>query len=209
MQSRNVRNGLVIQRAGDFVRMIVREIRTNHDDGFRATPQSTQHITHLLWRGIARVQRHDSEVWAEHGLQERNLHFYRMFLCVGLGIDDHCGSRRARTGMCTGAQWLIDRQAQSLTLGCNVYRHSAQRRFKRRCRGTGDASHGHAVSRPYDYRASHAPPPTLQERVSERSCRAGIYVSGVRHYYRPRHPRWKCGLQLLQKLSAVIELLVD
>ena len=103
----------------------------------------------------------------------------------------------------------FDRQAQSLTLGCNVYRHSAQRRFKRRCRGTGDASHGHAVSRPYDYRASHAPPPTLQERVSERSCRAGIYVSGVRHYYRPRHPRWKCGLQLLQKLSAVIELLVD
>lgn len=94
MQSRNVRNGLVIQRAGDFVRMIVREIRTNHDDGFRATPQSTQHITHLLWRGIARVQRHDSEVWAEHGLQERNLHFYRMFLCVGWAIDDHCGSRR-------------------------------------------------------------------------------------------------------------------
>ena len=209
MQSRNVRNGLVIQRAGDFVRMIVREIRTNHDDSFRATPQSTQHITRLLWRGIARVQRHNSEVWAEHGLQERNLHFYRMFLCVGWAIDDHCGSRRARTGMCTGAQWLIDRQAQSLTLGCNVYRHSAQRRFKRRCRGTGDASHGHAVSRPYDYRASHAPPPTLQERVSERSCRAGIYVSGVRHYYRPRHPRWKCGLQLLQKLSAVIELLVD
>ena len=189
--------------------MIVREIRTNHDDGFRSAPQSTPHIAHLLWRGVARVQRHNSEVWAEHGLQERNLHFYRMFLCVGWGIDDHCGSRRARTGMCTGAQWLIDRQAQSLTLGCNVYRHSAQRRFKRRCRGTGDASHGHAVSRPYDYRASHAPPPTLQERVSERSCRAGIYVSGVRHYYRPRHPRWKCGLQLLQKLSAVIELLVD
>ena len=207
MQSRNVRNGLVIQRAGDFVRMIVREIRTNHDDSFRATPQSTQHITRLLWRGVARVQRHNSEVWAEHGLQERNLHFYRMFLCVGWAIDDHCGSRRARTGMCTGAQWLIDRQAQSLTLGCNVYRHSAQRRFKRRCRGTGDASHGHTVSRSHDYRASHTPPPSFEQSIGKRGRRAGIHITGMRHDYSLWHSRWKRGLQLLQNLSTVIQLM--
>ena len=41
MQRRNVRNGLVIQRASHFVRMVMREIRTNHNDGFRAIPQGT------------------------------------------------------------------------------------------------------------------------------------------------------------------------
>ncbi|GDZ59265.1 hypothetical protein MCC01967_21210 [Bifidobacteriaceae bacterium MCC01967] len=58
-------------------------------------------------------------------MQERNLHFHRMFLRMGGVIDNHRRRRRARTGMCAGAQWLIGRQPQSFSFGIHIYQHFA------------------------------------------------------------------------------------
>ena len=85
--------------------------------------------------------------------------------------------------------------------------HRAQRRFKRRCGRASNASHGHTVSRPHNYRTSHASPPSFEQSIGKRGRRAGIHITGMRHDYSLWHSRWKRGLQLLQNLSTVTQLM--
>ena len=87
-----------VDRAGLVVGMVVRQIRTDDDQGFRAAPEPLDHLGHLRRRGRAYGQRHQAEL-AQHALQERQLHLERMLLGMHRAAHDHlrqAGERRDR-----------------------------------------------------------------------------------------------------------------
>ena len=66
--------------------MVVTEIGTDHDQGFRPAPQHFKYFGDLVRRGIARHQRHQGKV-VEDALQEGQVNLEAVF--VGMGRLHH------------------------------------------------------------------------------------------------------------------------
>jgi hypothetical protein len=104
---------------------VVAEIRADHDQGVRPQ-QPFEHPAHFAVVGFPHDQRHQLEV-VQHGLQEGQLHFQRVFLGEGQ------------------VQGLDGRVIGYLLHGVAVHGDKPQRRLEAVRTAGGDAGEGHPV----------------------------------------------------------------
>jgi hypothetical protein len=143
----------------------MREVGADHDQGFRPAPEPGDDLGDFRGAGLAHRQRHQREL-AEHGLQEGQLHFQRMFLGVGrVGGDD------------------LRQVGQRIQRGA-IERDAAQRCGEGLHHGHRQAAHGDSVA---GAEQDHAADPSGQRReqgIGLAGRAAGIDVAGVRHDHR-------------------------
>ena len=155
------RRGRRIVLLGALVRLVVRQIGADHDQGLGPAPQALQHFCDLAGRRLADQERHEREV-AEHGLEERQLDLERM-----LGLVRHVRELHLRQ--------VAERVDRIL-----VQRHLAERRAKSRGARHRNAADRHECAGPTTTarRIAEAPAPSDGERLS--GDRPGVDVAGMR-----------------------------
>ena len=80
--------GVAVDPVGVGIRQEVREVGTDDDQRFRASPEQVENLRDGLRRGMANGQRDDGE-GVEDALKEGQMHFQRVFLGVsGVAEND-------------------------------------------------------------------------------------------------------------------------
>ena len=159
------RRGRRVVLLGAVVRLVVRQIGADHEQGVRPAPQPVQHLRDLAGCRLADQERHEREV-AEHGLEERQLDLERVLRLV----------RRVRELHLRQVAERLDRSP--------VQRHLAERRAKGRGARHGDAAERHEVRRPDHDRAADRRCAVAERGERMPGHRPGVDVAGMRRDHR-------------------------
>ena len=88
VEMQDVLAGVAVDPVGVGIRQEVREVGTDDDQRFRASPEQVENLRDGLRRGMANGQRDDGE-GVEDALKEGQMHFQRVFLGVsGVAEND-------------------------------------------------------------------------------------------------------------------------
>ena len=165
VESENRPDRGAVDPARALVRMVVREIRADHDQRFGSSPDAFERIGDFLRSRVAHHQRHKGKS-AQDPLQERQLHFQRVLLGVRRRRFHHLGQAADR-----GDRLFVQRDP-------------AKRRVERFRARQGEAAHGNPVTGTEDHDATDDPARRAQPIVGARRDRSGIGETGVRDDHR-------------------------
>ena len=165
IEAENRLNGGAVDSARRLVGMVVREVRADHEKRLVATPEVFQHFGDLLRRHASHHERHERE-FAEHLLQERELHFQSVLLRVRRSRLDDLGQAADR-----GYRFFVERDP-------------AKRRVESARCGERETAHGDTVAGTENHRSPDDAARRAQQVIGARRDRPGIDVTGVRDDHR-------------------------
>ena len=165
VEAENRLHGGAVDLARGLVRMVVREVRADHDQRFGSAPDALQHVGDFLRSGVAHHQRHQRES-VQDLLQERQLHFERVLFGVRRRRFHDLGQAADR-----GDRLFVQRDPAKGRVECARPRQR-------------EAVHGNPVTGTEDHDASDDAARRAQLIVGARRDRSGIDKTGVRDDHR-------------------------